>query len=209
MTLGATIALYRRKQGITQDALAQKLGVTNQAVSKWESDQCCPDVMLLPKLADIFDISMDTLFGRERSASPGLPWEDDDTLHVVLYAGHRLLRGHSVCKEIRFYLDGPAMNVNSAFSVTCGEVMGSVTAGTDVNCDTVMGDVSAGGSVTCDEVHGPVRAGGNVTCDDVNGNASAGGNMSCGDVEGNVTAGGDVECDSVEGSVCAGRDIRM
>ena len=39
MTLGNIIAQYRKKMNITQDALAQQLGVTNQAVSKWESDQ--------------------------------------------------------------------------------------------------------------------------------------------------------------------------
>ena len=64
MTLGTQIALLRKQNNITQEALAQQLGVTNQAVSKWESDQCCPDVTLLPKIADIFHISIDTLFGR-------------------------------------------------------------------------------------------------------------------------------------------------
>lgn len=40
MTLGNKIATYRKKLGITQEGLAKKLDVTNQAVSKWESDQC-------------------------------------------------------------------------------------------------------------------------------------------------------------------------
>lgn len=64
MTLGNRIGQYRRKLGMTQEALAQRLDVTNQAVSKWESDQCCPDISLLPKIADIFGITMDELFGR-------------------------------------------------------------------------------------------------------------------------------------------------
>ena len=42
-----------------------KLGVTNQSVSKWESAQCCPNISLIPKLADIFEISIDELFGNE------------------------------------------------------------------------------------------------------------------------------------------------
>ena len=66
MTVGTQIGHYRKKQSMTQENLAQKLGVSNQAVSKWESDQCCPDVMLLPKLADIFEISIDELLGREQ-----------------------------------------------------------------------------------------------------------------------------------------------
>ena len=52
------------EQNITQESLAQQLGVTNQAVSKWKSEQCCPDVILLPRLADLFHISMDELFER-------------------------------------------------------------------------------------------------------------------------------------------------
>lgn len=68
MTLGNRIGQYRRKLGMTQEALAQKLDVTNQAVSKWESDQCCPDISLLPRMADIFGITTDELFGREAPA---------------------------------------------------------------------------------------------------------------------------------------------
>ena len=64
MTLGNRIGKYRKKLRMTQEALAQKLDVTNQAVSKWESDQCCPDISLLPRIADIFGITMDELFGR-------------------------------------------------------------------------------------------------------------------------------------------------
>ena len=56
---GQRIAALRKERGMTQEALAQKLGITNQAVSKWESDQCCPDIMQLPALADIFEISLD------------------------------------------------------------------------------------------------------------------------------------------------------
>ncbi len=61
-----TILFYRKKAGLTQEELAKKLGVTNQSVSKWESAQCCPDIGLLPMLADIFEISIDELFGRKR-----------------------------------------------------------------------------------------------------------------------------------------------
>ena len=59
MTLGTRIGQYRRKLGLTQEGLAQQMEVTNQAVSKWELDQSCPDISLLPKLADLFDITMD------------------------------------------------------------------------------------------------------------------------------------------------------
>ena len=106
MTLGNTILKYRKELGITQESLAQQLEVTNQAVSKWESDQCCPDVMLLPRLADIFGITIDELFGREAPAKPemvdGLPWEDDGNLRGVLFRGHELI-GHGVGPKLKLF----------------------------------------------------------------------------------------------------------
>ena len=60
-TLGMTIASLRKENGMTQLELAEKMGVTDKAVSKWERDLCCPDVKTFPKLAEIFGISVDEL----------------------------------------------------------------------------------------------------------------------------------------------------
>ena len=62
-TLGKRIIGHRKKLNMTQDKLAERLGVTAQAVSKWENDQSCPDITMLPKLAEIFGISIDALLG--------------------------------------------------------------------------------------------------------------------------------------------------
>ena len=64
LKLNETIAACRRKNNLTQEELAAQLSVSNQAVSKWESGQCCPDISLIPMLADIFNISIDELFGK-------------------------------------------------------------------------------------------------------------------------------------------------
>ncbi len=63
LKLHETIAIYRKKLGWTQEELASKLGVTGQSVSKWESGICCPDIQLLPAIADLFDVDLDTLMG--------------------------------------------------------------------------------------------------------------------------------------------------
>ena len=65
-TMGKRIAACRKRMGLTQDALAEQLGVTAQAVSKWENDQSCPDITILPKLAKIFGVTTDELLGVER-----------------------------------------------------------------------------------------------------------------------------------------------
>ena len=62
-TLGKRIVANRKRVGMTQDQLAEQLGVTAQAVSKWENDQSCPDITMLPKLSRIFGISTDELLG--------------------------------------------------------------------------------------------------------------------------------------------------
>ncbi len=62
-TLGKRIAAYRKGLGLTQDKLAELLGVTAQAVSKWENDQSCPDISMLPKLAEVFGVTTDEMLG--------------------------------------------------------------------------------------------------------------------------------------------------
>lgn len=57
------IAKYRKENKITQAQVAQYLGVSPQAVSKWEQEGAMPDVYLIPKIAFFFNISIDTLFG--------------------------------------------------------------------------------------------------------------------------------------------------
>ena len=201
----AEIIVNRRKAlGLTQEGLAQKLGVTNQAVSKWESGQSCPDLVLLPLLADLFGITIDELFGREPKAvdfpaQPPFPWPDDGVLRVLLYAGHTRVYGPvEGADEIHFCYEGPALNIESAVSVYCDDVMGNVTAGHSVNCDDVYGSISAQGSVNCDDVKGDIRAGGNVTCDCAEGDIHAGGNVQVDEASGDIHAGGSVYCDHWE-----------
>ena len=59
--ISENIAFLRKQAGITQEELANKLNVSNQAVSKWEAGKCCPDIELLPELATLFEISIDEL----------------------------------------------------------------------------------------------------------------------------------------------------
>lgn len=86
-TLGMTIASLRKERGLTQLELAEKMGVTDKAVSKWERDLCCPDVNSLPKLAEVFETSVDELMQVKPAA-----WEEKgekkpkDVISLVLRA---------------------------------------------------------------------------------------------------------------------------
>ena len=59
----------RKKKGLTQAEVASNLNVSPQAVSKWEKGESCPDISLLGKIADLFDVSVDYLLGRGQQAS--------------------------------------------------------------------------------------------------------------------------------------------
>jgi len=217
MTLGKKIAYYRKEWGMTQEMLANRLGVTNQAVSKWESGQSCPDVQLLPLLADIFHISMDTLFGREETKPviDDLPWEDDEALRAVFYIGRRLQKHGRLDfyqqekQTVEFHYTGPALHVYSDFSVVCEncEISGSVQAGDSVTCGDVGGSVHAGDDVKCGNVSGNVDSSDAVNCGNVGGSVSAGDGVSCGDIGGSVTAGDSVHCTVVHGNVRAGDGV--
>ena len=66
MTIGKRIAHLRKEKGLTQEELAQHMGISPQAVSKWENDQTCPDISALPKLARLFGVTVDELLeGKE------------------------------------------------------------------------------------------------------------------------------------------------
>ena len=66
--IGECIAKLRKERGMTQENLAEAMGVTPQTISKWENQTTYPDVTLLPVLADFFGVTVDALYGRDISA---------------------------------------------------------------------------------------------------------------------------------------------
>ena len=75
-SIGTKIAFYRKAKSLTQDDLANKLGVSAQAVSKWENDIACPDIQLLVPLSKIFNITTDELLSNDTVRSVQLLPED-------------------------------------------------------------------------------------------------------------------------------------
>ena len=67
-TIGQRISEKRKANGLTQEMLAEAMGVSGQAVSKWENDISCPDITLLPSLAKKLGITLDELLVGEEEA---------------------------------------------------------------------------------------------------------------------------------------------
>ena len=70
-TMGSSIASRRRELGMTQKELADRLGITDKAVSKWERDVCCPDTALLSPLSEILGLSLEELVNAKAAPQNG------------------------------------------------------------------------------------------------------------------------------------------
>lgn len=93
---GSMIATLRKEKGMTQLELAEKMGVTDKAVSKWERGLSFPDVSSLPKLAEIFDMSIDELMqvkAESKDTAKNEKWEE---LRTVVFKGVALAMGIAV-----------------------------------------------------------------------------------------------------------------
>lgn len=84
MKIGSNIAALRKEKGITQEELANALGVSAQAVSKWENNSSCPDVSLLTDIADYFGVTVDALLrsGAEEITRADSPSTDNNAAAV-------------------------------------------------------------------------------------------------------------------------------
>ena len=66
-SIGQFIAALRKANGLTQQEVADRLNVSNKAISRWERDECAPDLSVIPALAEMFGITCDELLRGERS----------------------------------------------------------------------------------------------------------------------------------------------
>ena len=64
--LAENLKKLRKQAGITQEELANALAVSPQAVSRWESETTCPDISLLPTIANYFNVTLDDLLGMDK-----------------------------------------------------------------------------------------------------------------------------------------------
>lgn len=95
-SFGSMIAALRKENGMTQLELAEKMGVTDKAVSKWERDLSFPDVGSIPRLADIFHVSVDELMQGEGNVKDGKADNRISEIVQLIWKGVALAMGIAV-----------------------------------------------------------------------------------------------------------------
>ena len=92
LKIGKHIAECRKEKGMTQSQLAEKLGVTNKTVSRWENGNYMPDLSLLAPLSKVLEITLEELLSGERSESVSEKAEKaEETLtKTIQYSGEKI-----------------------------------------------------------------------------------------------------------------------
>lgn len=138
-TLGKTINTLRKSKGFTQEEFASMLGISPQAVSKWENDMTCPDIMLLPKIAKIFNVTVDSLLSGEAEPETEadtqmvLPAESEKTQERVDSETKTEAKGLRVKKlHIAITTEGKTKNILVpigivGFGLNLGKIFGGLT----------------------------------------------------------------------------------
>lgn len=111
-TIGNRIAKYRKAKGMTQESLANQMGVSSQAVSKWETDASCPDISALPQLCKVLGISTDELLtGNSNQVKLIPPAERKSMEELTLRVKIRSAKGDKVRVNLPMTLVKLAMEI--------------------------------------------------------------------------------------------------
>lgn len=206
--LAENIQKFRKQKGLTQEELADKLGVTYQAVSKWENAKSAPDIFFLPQLADVFGCSIDDLFCRDSAIvsdtyCTAFPWGDDDTIRGVVCHGHKILTvKDDVINKFTFVVTGAAKAVQTECNLTIeGAVDGGCKAGGSISIGGYAnGGLNCGNNVTIGGYHqGGINCGDNVSCGgDIQGGINCGSNVSCHNLDAqSINCGGSLSAQDI------------
>ena len=140
MTIGKNIAELRKSNGMTQEQLAEILGVSSQTVSKWENDTTMPDIMLLPTIAGCFDITVDELYGgrKPKEKREAVDYDDipemlyDTVIELTQRGWVDTVEGKDIDEEkarMRAYLEADRQVKTATFSNKNGAVIATSEIG--------------------------------------------------------------------------------
>ncbi len=122
-TIGKKIAELRRAKGFTQEGLADKLNVSAQAVSKWENDLSCPDILLLPEIASLLGATVDELLSREpKRETELLPADQRKKLDDMIF---RVVVNTAAGDKVRINLPVPLLQMALEMGMQIPEIAGN------------------------------------------------------------------------------------
>ena len=122
-TIGKKIAELRRAKGFTQEGLADKLNVSAQAVSKWENDLSCPDILLLPEIASLLGATVDELLSREpKRETELLPADQRKKLDDMIF---RVVVNTAAGDKVRIKLPVPPLQMALGMGGQIPEIAGN------------------------------------------------------------------------------------
>lgn len=107
-TIGNRIQKFRKDKSLTQEALAEQLGVSPQAVSKWENDSSCPDITLLPQLCRILGVTTDELLSGKSELVTFVPPEQRKNIEELIL---RIRVNSADCDTVRVNLPMPLVKI--------------------------------------------------------------------------------------------------
>lgn len=201
-TFGDRLRERRKNAGLSQEQLAETCGVSVQAVSKWETNLCYPEVRQLMGIADLFHTSVDFLLGREPEKDGCDELPDDGVLRVLQYRGRTLLRRDNCTpKEYIPLAADVCARKEKGFTLKI-EIWGSA----DINGD-ITGDIRAGSTVNCKNIDGNLTADGDVNCLNIGGDLDTDGDVNCLNIRGDVNCEGDLHCKTITGEAHCEGDI--
>lgn len=120
-TIGNYIARKRKEQNLTQEQLAEQLGVSNKAISKWENGKCMPDYSIIQKLCEVLQVTISELMDGEDAAGNSIQVYDDAQILDLLRRTQELERQKNM-------LYGLILGV---LGIACNAMSGTI-GGTDV-----------------------------------------------------------------------------
>jgi Predicted transcriptional regulators len=140
-SLGKKIAENRKARSWTQEELAEMLGVSPQAVSKWENDVSCPDIMLLPQLSKLFDCSVDELLQvQKKQETVYLPVEKRKNVDDMLL---KMIVNSSNGDKVRINVPFPIVKLGVQLGMSMPQINGKETL-KDIDFDRILSLVENG-----------------------------------------------------------------
>ena len=228
LILGENLKSLRKEKGISQETLAEYLGISVQAVSKWENNLSYPDIEFLPTLANYYEVTVDylltgnsipkektTFYASNNGNGVTVNLPNDNVHRILQFKGNELLNKDTYNNKTPILLqlkanDKEYTKVNLEIWGSAdikGNIDGDVCTGLELNCGSINGDANAGLSLNAGNISGDANAGLGLNCGNVGGDVNAGNAVNCGNITGDLSAGNSVNCGDIHGDVTVNGDL--